>query len=143
MSVAAINANGIPAKSQATILCIHDDKGALGMRTALLQSAGYSVLAASTADQAMALFVENEIDLVLSDQLVRGVSGTELSLFMKQVRPGVAVVLLAGSSAPSKKVAQHLDAFVRKNCTDGEVLRCIKNVLSKKTNGSKALRLEA
>ncbi|HJU09805.1 MAG TPA: hypothetical protein VJ728_02960, partial [Candidatus Binataceae bacterium] len=94
MSIAPISRSRLRPEFQATILCIHHEKPALEMRSALLQSVGYRVFTASTADQAMAIFVGNEIDLVLSDQLLPGLSSAELSIFMKQVRPGVAVVLM-------------------------------------------------
>src|SRR5579884_1347810 len=125
MSIAPSITRGVVESSPATILCIHDNKAALEMRSALLQVAGYRVFAAATSDQAMAVFVEHEVDLVLSDQFVRGVSGAELAIFMKQVRPGVAVVLLSGSSLPPAKLSRHLDALVRENCSDREVLCCI------------------
>jgi CheY-like chemotaxis protein len=88
-------------KPAQTILCIEDEQPLLRVRIALLESVGYRVFGAQTANAAMALFVQNEIDLVLSDHMLCGVSGAELSIFMKQVRPGVAIVLLSGSHLPA------------------------------------------
>lgn len=104
------------------------------MRAGKLESAGYHVLTALTANEAMAIFVQHEIDLVIADRLVRGVSGAELSIFMKQVRPGVAVVLISGRSLPSA-VARHVDAYVEKDCPEQEFLGCIKAVLSRYSPG--------
>jgi DNA-binding NtrC family response regulator len=115
---------------QFTILCIHNDKAPLQIRAGKLESAGYHVLTALTADAAMAIFVQQEIDLVIAEQLVRGVSGAELSIFMKQVRPGVAVVLISERSLPSA-VAEHVDAYVQKDCPEQEFLSCIKAVLGR------------
>lgn len=142
MNAAAIDLHGIRG-SQATILCIDGHKAALDMRAGLLQTAGYRVFAAATADEAMAIFVENEIDLVLADQTQGGVSAAELSIFMKQVRPGVAIVLLSQSSVPPAHITKHLDAYMWNDCTEPEVLSCIQDVLNRKAstgryNGAKA-----
>jgi CheY-like chemotaxis protein len=118
------------AKHSQTILCIEDEQPLLRVRIALLESVGYRVLGAQTANAAMALFVENEIDLVLSDHMLRGVSGAELSIFMKQVRPGVAIVLLSGSHLPAN-IRQQVDACIEKGGPTQEFLDCLQDVLTK------------
>src|SRR5437016_1535917 len=53
--------------AQGTILCVEDNKAYLRVRKAVLEREGYSVLAASTRDEALRLFREAAVSLVLSD----------------------------------------------------------------------------
>ena len=117
---------------QPTILYIHDDKRALHLRAANLESAGYCVHTAFTADSAMAVFVEHEIDLVIAEHLVGGVSGAELSIFMKQLRPAVAVIVISGRSLPAA-FAKHVDAYIPAACSEQEFLDCVETVLGQTT----------
>jgi CheY-like chemotaxis protein len=128
-----------PTQSEAmshktTILCIDDEQPALAVRTELLASQGYRVFGAMTANAAMELFVSHEIDLVLSDHMLRGVSGAELSIFMKQVRPHVAVVLLSGSARIPATLLMHVDACVQKGGPTQDLLDCLQAVLAKQGN---------
>lgn len=50
-----------------TILAIDDGRIGLAARQKLLESAGYTVLAASDAAQGLRLFEDHEVDLVLMD----------------------------------------------------------------------------
>jgi DNA-binding NtrC family response regulator len=121
-----------PTVHQATILCIDDEQTALEVRTQLLASEGYRVFSATSANAAMGFFVAHEIDLVLSDHMLRGLSGAELSIFMKQVRPGVAVVLLSGSARLPATLLMHVDACVQKGGPTQELLDCLRDVLAKR-----------
>ena len=53
--------------TQGTILCVEDNKAYLRLRKAVLERAGYSVLAATTGDEALRLFRDAAVSLVLSD----------------------------------------------------------------------------
>src|SRR4051812_10108335 len=121
---------------QATILCIDDQQPTLEVRTALLESAGYRVFGATTANAAMEMFVAQEIDLVLSDHMLRDVSGAELSIFMKQVRPGVAVVLLSGTQLPIT-LMKHVDARLERGGATADLLSCLQDVLAKQAKSAR------
>ncbi len=58
--------------TQGTILCVEDNKAYLRVREAVLEREGYSVLSASTGDEALKLFREQSVSLVLSDHMLRG-----------------------------------------------------------------------
>ncbi len=118
-----------PPRSRGTILCIDDDKLTLGLNKTLLEAAGYRVLGALTPAGAMALFVANEIDLVLSEQLLSTSSGAELSIFMKEIRPSVAIVLLSVSGRVPARISRHVDAVVEKGGSAENLLDCVHTVL--------------
>jgi CheY-like chemotaxis protein len=71
---------------QATILCIDDNETALKMRQLALEMAGYSVLTASDSELAMKLLTSSAVDVVMSDHLLEGTTGTELAAEMKRLK---------------------------------------------------------
>jgi DNA-binding NtrC family response regulator len=115
--------------TRTSILVIDDDQAASNARTALLQSAGYCVFRALTADAATAIFVEHEIDIVVSGHLPNGTSSAELSIFMKHVRPGLAVVLLSDPMQTPRQIKSQVDAVVRKDSPPEELLERIARVV--------------
>ncbi len=58
--------------ARSLILCIDDDPDLLHLHTVVLERAGYSVLAASAAPEAMDLFREKAVDLVITDHILPG-----------------------------------------------------------------------
>ena len=118
-------------RDQLIILCIDEGKTALSERTALLESAGYHVLPAADANAAMQLFVSHEIDLVLTNNHLHGVSGAELSIFMKQVKP-VRVVLLSNPVKVPTNLLSPVDACIEQDCFPEDLLLCLRQVLPKR-----------
>jgi CheY-like chemotaxis protein len=84
------------AQSNAVILCVDDDENSLILRKLVLQKAGYNVVTASSATQALGVLSSRKIDLVLSDQLMPGQNGTELARQIKVKWPKLPVILLSG-----------------------------------------------
>jgi CheY-like chemotaxis protein len=65
---------------------------------ALLESAGYKILRAENAESAIALVQDltESIDLLLTDALMPGMGGVELSSHLKTLRPNLKVLLMSG-----------------------------------------------
>jgi DNA-binding NtrC family response regulator len=122
----------IKASRQTTILCIDDDTEALGLRTAVLEENGYRVLGATNGDQATKHFVAEEIDLILSALLLPGIPGAELSMFMRQVRPEVSVVLLSRSDSPPAALLHQTDGWVEHRAEAKTLLDCVEDVLARR-----------
>ncbi len=78
------------------ILCVDDEEIPLVLRKMVLQKWGYEVETATSAAQALELLSSRHIDLILSDQLMPGVSGTELARRAKIIRPEIPVILVSG-----------------------------------------------
>lgn len=114
--------------SEVTILCIDEGQPALADRTALLESAGYRVFPASTVNAAMQLFMSYEMDLVLSINHLQGISGAELSIFMKQVKP-VRIVLLSNGATIPESLLSHVDACLDRDGSPEELLLCLRRIL--------------
>jgi DNA-binding response OmpR family regulator len=79
------------------ILLIEDDTALVEVITEKLEESGYRVFSTDRMDMALALFAENEIDLVVTDFHIRQGSGRKLLHEIRKLRPTVPVVLITGT----------------------------------------------
>ncbi len=116
--------------AQGTILCVEDNKAYLRVRKAVLEREGYSVLAASTEDEALRLFREVAVSLVLSDHMLRGTTGVALALKLKAIRPHVPFVLYSGTVP---EIMGNVDCFISKDETVPNFLSIIKSLIKRQS----------
>jgi CheY-like chemotaxis protein len=117
------------------ILCVDDEENQLAVRKLVLEKEGFSVLTASSGQQALSLLACHQIDLVLSDHLMPGLTGTELTRQIKASNPGLPVILISAvNEIPAD--AAFADLFMSK--LDGPIAMCqnISAVLARSKNGS-------
>ena len=99
----------------------------------LLQRQGYTVLVAQNADEAFQLFEQNpSIDVVLTDVVMPGASGPELTSRLVERRPGLKVIYMSGYTDDA--IVQHGVlkpgiAFLHKPFTSETLGRKIREVL--------------
>jgi len=94
------------------LLVVDDDATMRQMLRELFQDAGYRVWDAPSAEAALEVSREHEIDLVLSDVNMPGQSGIELVGELRRVRPETPVVLMtAFASVASAVAAMRAGAF--------------------------------
>lgn len=95
------------------ILCVDDEENPLLLRKLVLQKAGYEVVTANSAKQALEVLGSRKVDLVLSDQLMPGTTGTELAQRVKSIHPRLPVVIVSGvNEMPAD--ASNADLFISK-----------------------------
>jgi CheY-like chemotaxis protein len=116
------------------ILVVDDDDYILQAVYVALESYGYSVLLANSGAAAIQIFEEQseQIDLVLLDMLMPGMSGEETFRAMRAILPDVKVLLSTGfapDEAAQRFTDEGLAGFLRKpydpNQLAGEVQRII------------------
>src|SRR6516164_6852375 len=107
------SAPAIAHEGRKLILSIDDDLTVLYTRYKLLSSAGYTVLSASDAVQALQLFGEHTVDLVLLDYALPEMDGGMLADAMKTHRPDIPIIMVSGVEVP-EKVLETVDGYVRK-----------------------------
>ena len=91
-----------------TILIIEDDQRLAQLLRTGVEEAGYQVLLANDAEMALRLFrISNDIDLVLSDIMLPGMSGLDLCRLIRAERPKVAILMLTALGTTDDK----LDGF--------------------------------
>lgn len=82
----------------ATFLCVDDEPSVLMMEKLLLESAGFRVLTASSGIEAIATLQSANIDVVVMDYSMPGMSGVAAAQAMKRLRPDVLLVFLSAYS---------------------------------------------
>jgi CheY-like chemotaxis protein len=96
-----------------TILCVDDEETPRTLRKLILQKQGYQVITAGSGAEALELLEREKIDLVLSDQMMPGMLGTELTKSVKAARPKMPVILISGvNEMPAD--ASYADRFISK-----------------------------
>jgi PAS domain S-box-containing protein len=86
-----------PQAGTHTVLIVEDEAGLRELAKRLLQRHGYTVLVAADAKEALRLFAENPlIDVLLTDVVMPGGSGPELSKKLTKLRPTLRVIYMSG-----------------------------------------------
>jgi two-component system response regulator CpxR len=121
------------------ILCVDDNEQALSVRKFMLETRGYRVLATLVPDEALELFRQSGIDLVVSDLNMPRMDGNELARRMKETSPEVPILLLSGSIKGFER-ATHGDAFLPKGASSPlELLDKVRMMLARKRGPRKAV----
>ena len=88
------------AMGSETILVVDDEKMLLEVSREMLEFLGYRVYAGGSGQEAIAVYMEKqkEIDLVLLDMIMPGISGGETFDRLREINPGIKVLLSSGYS---------------------------------------------
>jgi DNA-binding NtrC family response regulator len=117
--------------NRATLLCVDDDLGIREFYEAFLNTFGYDVVVAEDGNSALDLFRsrQGEIDAIVSDYDMPGMTGVELASEVKQLDPAVPVIIISGSEpvvhdeprffdvalakgTPIQKIADHIETLL-------------------------------
>ena len=89
-----------------TVLLVEDEQELREVATRLLRRQGYTVLVAANADEALQLFEQHRsIDVLLTDVVMPGTSGVELTRRLVERRPGLKVIYMSGYT--EEAIVQH------------------------------------
>jgi two-component system cell cycle sensor histidine kinase/response regulator CckA len=88
------------ARGVETILLVDDEQMVLEVSKNLLECMGYRVYAAGSGQEAIAVYMEkrSEIDLVILDMILPGMSGGETFDRLREIDPEIRVLLCSGYS---------------------------------------------
>ncbi len=95
------------------VLCVEDDDAILDLHTIVLERAGYTVMSAGGATEALRLLLENHIDVVVSDHVHPEPAGLDLFRAMKQHKPEVPILLCTGLVEPPPEALYANDFLVK------------------------------
>jgi two-component system response regulator RegX3 len=99
--------------TKAVILCIDDEEIPRTIRALVLRKHGYEVIAVDSGKGALEKLAASQFDLVLTDQLMPGMTGTELTKEIKSTMPSMPVVIISGvNEVPAD--ASFADRFISK-----------------------------
>ena len=77
-----------------TVLIVDDEKNYLVVLEALLGPEGYEILTAGSAEDAVRLIQESDLDLMITDMKMPGTSGMELLEASKEIKPDLPVIMM-------------------------------------------------
>jgi two-component system response regulator PilR (NtrC family) len=128
-----------------SILIIDDEEVLQDVLSSLLRKEGYEVLSARTGEEGLRLLGEEEVDLVLLDLMLPGMTGQEVLRQIRRTTPEmVVVVITAYSSIEGAIRAMREGAFhyIPKPFKNEEVLLTVKKGVEQRhlANENRALR---
>ena len=114
---------------RATILIVEDEVLVRMSLAEQLRSAGYVVLEASNADEALDLLQSQRVRVVVSDIRMPGrMDGVELARAIRAQHPGIKIVLASGESFSASHWGD-TDGFFPKPYNAGRLIEHIKMLL--------------
>ena len=118
-----------------TILCVDSNEQTLSIRRFLLETRGYRVIPALTAQEALEVVgqaVPGSLDLLLSDLLLPRMDGNELVRRAKQRCPWLPAMIVSGTVASFDR-ASSADAFLPKGaCSSAEMIERVRVLVARK-----------
>lgn len=115
-----------------TILLVEDEEGVRRVLETMLKRHGYQVLSSSSSADALALGARHtgEIDLLITDVVMPGMSGRRMAEHMLKQRPEMRVLFVSGYGEPLE--AQANTAFLQKPFKTEDLALKIREVLLEK-----------
>ena len=103
----------MPARTY-TVLCIDDEAIGLRVRKMLLERAGYRVLPAEDGPAGLELFAANQIDAVVLDYSMPGMSGAEVVVELRRIKPAVPILMLSAYTTLPSEIVRMVDRTMTK-----------------------------
>ncbi|OEY66577.1 EAL domain-containing protein [Marinobacter sp. X15-166B] len=86
----------IEGEVQKTLLLLDDEENILRALNRVLRRDGYRILSTTSVQEAFNLLAENEVQVILSDQRMAEMSGTEFFRQVKELYPNTVRIVLSG-----------------------------------------------
>jgi CheY-like chemotaxis protein len=127
---------GMPRGTE-TVLVVDDEPSIRRLIAFALRPLGYNVLEASTGKEALDISnaTDENIDLLLTDIIMPGISGTELSDALRKQRPGIKTIFMSGYTGNTILENEIMDtgtSFIQKPLRPSMVTNRIREVLDQK-----------
>ena len=118
-----------------TILLVDDEDMIIEVGQVILEKLGYRVLVAKSGKEAIDVYRKNaaDIDMIILDMIMSGMSGGETYGYLKEINPGVKVLLSSGYSLDGQAqriIARGCDGFIQKPFTMREISLKVKEILN-------------
>jgi CheY-like chemotaxis protein len=114
------------------ILCVDDNEQELSVLTFMLSTNGYRVLSAANGQEAIGMFAETPVDLVLTDFAMPQMDGVQLVERLKQMAPHIPMILLGDPQKMGSDVHPADLLLLKKNSTAVDLLDKIKVMSARK-----------
>jgi CheY-like chemotaxis protein len=119
----------VKRRRKSTILCIDDHWDGLIARKILLESSGFAVMEASSAEDGLRLFLSHSVDAVVVDYQMPGTDGAAVAAYMKSLKPHVPIVLLSAYGPLPERKLRSVDTFLSKSQPPSMLLSSLNRLL--------------
>jgi two-component system, OmpR family, response regulator CpxR len=114
------------------ILCVDDNEQDLSVLTFMLSINGYRVVSANNGADAIDIFSDTAVDLVLSDYAMPQMNGDQLVNRLKQIASHVPMILLGDPQKMGDQMHGADALLAKKGCSPQELLERIKIMSARK-----------
>jgi CheY-like chemotaxis protein len=114
----------------AAILCVDDSQTMLIICQTMLEASGYKVHTADNGKAALQILETHPIDLVIVDNRMPGMSGTEVAQEIKQLRRNLPVLMFSDSGGEPTS-SESVDLFVNKMSGPRALCEAVSSLLSR------------
>jgi two-component system, cell cycle sensor histidine kinase and response regulator CckA len=118
-----------------TILLVEDEAFVREVTAEVLRMAGYRVLAVGNAAEAVITYSAylDDVDLLLTDVVLPGESGSALAERLRRENPQLRVLLVTGYGAQMGKMGAKQEEWLAKPFSSEALLKTVRRVLDLKT----------
>jgi len=129
------------SRGDETLLIVEDDESVRRFFLDVLTPLGYNIYEAESGEKAIEISnkVEGKIDLLLTDVVMTGINGWELSEKIREMRPDIKDIFVSGfveNPIVIEKIQKHNKPFIKKPLGSRVLARTVRKVLDG-TNSSK------
>ena len=114
---------------QVHVLVVEDDAANRDLATRILRHAGFQVIAAADGESALVLAAKaDKLDVLLTDVMLPGLSGSQLAERMRQMRSGFRTVFMSGFTGDEPLLdGMHRDRarFLQKPYSSDQLVRAV------------------
>jgi PAS domain S-box-containing protein len=116
------------------ILLVDDEEFIVDMAEEMLESLGYTITTTGSSPEALKWFDQSphDFDLVITDQTMPSMTGTELADRIQHIRPDMSIILCTGYSEeiiPERTESQNIKAVIMKPFIIQEMALTVRKVL--------------
>ena len=114
------------------ILCVDDNEQDLSVLKFLLNTNGYRVVSASNGQEAIGIFADTAVDLVLSDFSMPQMNGDQLVRSLKEIASHIPMILLGDPQKMGDQMHAADAVLAKKQCSPEELLTRVKMMSARK-----------
>jgi two-component system cell cycle sensor histidine kinase/response regulator CckA len=116
------------------VLVVDDEEALVAVTSEVLKRFGYEPVGCSDGEAALAAFESGNIDAVIADEVMPGLSGTQLARALRRRRADLPIVLVSGYTGPmlsERALAAGVTEILKKPVQSRDIASALARILKK------------